>query len=57
VISLALVPGEKKSQTTMGKALKRFTKEDPTFRAFVDPESKQTIIQDGELHLDVYIER
>jgi elongation factor G len=58
VISLALVPSEKKSQDNMGKALKRFAKEDPTFRAFVDPESKQTIIQGmGELHLDVYIER
>ncbi len=58
VISLALAPAEKKSQDNMGKALKRFTKEDPTFRAFVDPESKQTIIQGmGELHLDVYIER
>jgi len=58
VISLALEPAEKKSQDNMSKALKRFTKEDPTFRAFVDPESKQTIIQGmGELHLDVYIER
>jgi elongation factor G len=58
VISLALTPAEKKSQDNMSKALKRFTKEDPTFRAFVDPESKQTIVQGmGELHLDVYIER
>jgi elongation factor G len=58
VISLALVPAEKKSQDNMTKALKRFAKEDPTFRAFVDPESKQTIVQGmGELHLDVYIER
>jgi elongation factor G len=58
VISLALVPSEKKSADNMAKALKRFAKEDPTFRAHVDPESKQTIIQGmGELHLDVYIER
>jgi len=58
VISLALSPAEKKSSDNMSKALKRFTKEDPTFRTHVDPESKQTIIQGmGELHLDVYIER
>jgi len=58
VISLALFATEKKSSDNMGKALRRFTKEDPTFRTHVDPESKQTIIQGmGELHLDVYIER
>ncbi|TFG65382.1 MAG: elongation factor G [Spirochaetales bacterium] len=58
VISLALFPKEKKSSDNMGKALNRFTKEDPTFRTFVDPESSETIIQGmGELHLDVYIER
>jgi elongation factor G len=58
VISLALFAAEKKSSDQMSKALKRFAKEDPTFRTFVDPESKQTIIQGmGELHLDVYLER
>ncbi len=58
VISLALFPKDSKSQVNMSKALNRFTKEDPTFRAFVDPESGQTIIQGmGELHLEVYVER
>ena len=58
VISLAIEPKDKKSSDQMGKALNRFTKEDPTFRSFVDPESNQTIIQGmGELHLEVYIER
>jgi elongation factor G len=58
VISLAVFAAENKSADNMGKALRRFTKEDPTFRTYVDPESKQTIIQGmGELHLDVYIER
>jgi len=58
VISLAISPAGKKSSDHLSKALKRFTKEDPTFRTYVDPESKQTIIQGmGELHLDVYLER
>lgn len=58
VISLAINPKNKKSSDNMGKALGRFTKEDPTFRSFVDPESNETIIQGmGELHLEVYIER
>src|SRR5574344_3081516 len=58
VISLAIKPVDKKAADNMGKALNRFTKEDPTFRTFVDPESNQTIIQGmGELHLEVYVER
>ena len=58
VVSLALFAAEKKSEDRMGKALRRFSKEDPTFRASVDPESRQIIVQGmGELHLDVYIER
>jgi len=58
VISLAIKPKDKKILDRMAKALNRFTKEDPTFRTFVDPESHETIIQGmGELHLDVYVER
>ncbi len=58
VISLAIMPADKKSADQMSKALNRFTKEDPTFQTFVDPESQETIIKGmGELHLDVYIER
>ena len=58
VISLSVNPKDKKSADQMAKALNRFTKEDPTFRTYVDPESNETIIQGmGELHLDVYIER
>lgn len=58
VISLAINPADKKSSDNMAKALNRFTKEDPTFRTYVDPESNQTIIQGmGELHLEVYVER
>ncbi|MFP4536382.1 MAG: elongation factor G [Spirochaetaceae bacterium] len=58
VIELAIKPKDKAAADKMGKALNRFTKEDPTFRTYVDPESNETIIAGmGELHLDVYIER
>ena len=58
VISLSINPVDKKSADNMAKALNRFTKEDPTFNTYVDPESNQTIIQGmGELHLEVYVER
>jgi elongation factor G len=58
VISLAVKPADNRSSDNLAKALNRFAKEDPTFKTYVDPESKQTIIQGmGELHLDVYLER
>lgn len=58
VISLAIIPVDNKAQVNMSKALNRFTKEDPTFRTFVDHETNETIISGmGELHLEVYIER
>ena len=58
VISLTVTPKDNRAQTNMSKALRRFTKEDPTFRVGADPESGETIISGmGELHLDVYIER
>jgi elongation factor G len=58
VISLSIKPVDSKSEQNMAKALRRFTREDPTFRAGVDEESAETIIRGmGELHLEVYIER
>ena len=58
VISLSISPEDNKSQNNMAKALNRFTKEDPTFKTYVDEESGETIISGmGELHLDVYVER
>jgi elongation factor G len=58
VISLAIEAKDKKAEDQVSKALNRFTKEDPTFRTHVDPESRQTIISGmGELHLEVYLER
>ena len=58
VISITITPEDNKSQNNMSKALGRFTREDPTFRSYVDPESGETIISGmGELHLEVYVER
>jgi elongation factor G len=58
VISLSIKTKDSKSQGNFSKALGRFVREDPTFRAAVDPESGETIISGmGELHLDVYVER
>lgn len=58
VISLAINPVDNKSQNNMSKAINRFTKEDPTFKSYVDKETGETIIQGmGELHLEVYVER
>jgi elongation factor G len=58
VISLAIFPKDNKSEINVSKALARFTKEDPTFKAYVNEETGDTIISGmGELHLEVYIER
>ena len=58
VISLSITPKDKQAAMQMSKALNRFTKEDPTFQTYTDPESNETIIKGmGELHLAVYVER
>jgi len=57
VISLT-VKAPSTAQANMSKALRRFSKEDPTFQVGADPETGETIISGmGELHLDVYLER
>jgi len=58
VMHLSIKPKDRAAEANLAKALGRFVKEDPTFRARVDEESAETIISGmGELHLDVYVER
>jgi len=58
IISFALGITDNKDQEKLAKALSRFTKEDPTFKANVDEETNETIVHGmGELHLNIYIER
>ena len=58
VITLSIKPKDKQAQANVSKALGRFVREDPTFRAGVDEESGETVISGmGELHLDVYVQR
>jgi elongation factor G len=58
VISLSIKPVDHKAEGNLSKALRRFSKEDPTFRTEVDPDSGETVIRGmGELQLEVYIER
>jgi elongation factor G len=58
VISLAIKARDRKSEMSVSKALARFSKEDPTFRTYLEEETGETIICGmGELHLDVYVER
>ena len=58
VIKMSLKPKDNTAVNNLGKALNRFSKEDPTFRTYLDKESNETIIAGmGELHLEVYVER
>jgi elongation factor G len=58
IISFALGITDNTDQEKLAKALSRFTKEDPTFKANVDEETNETIVHGmGELHLNIYIER
>mmetsp|Transcript_22971 Transcript_22971/g.35396 ORF Transcript_22971/g.35396 Transcript_22971/m.35396 type:complete len:745 (-) Transcript_22971:24-2258(-) len=58
VMSLSVAPKDKRQIDKFGKALGKFTKEDPTLRIKVDNDTKETVMSGmGELHLEVYIER
>ncbi len=58
VISMAIEPKTKDAQEKMGIALGKLVKEDPSFKAYTDEESGQTIIAGvGELHLEIMVDR
>lgn len=58
VIRVAIEPKTKAGQDKMGIALAKLSEEDPTFRAYTDEDTGQTIIAGmGELHLEVIVNR
>ena len=58
VIDIAIEPKDKVAQEKMGIALGKLAEEDPTFKAYTNQETGQTIIAGmGELHLDIIVDR
>ncbi|NMB35482.1 MAG: elongation factor G [Firmicutes bacterium] len=58
VISVAIEPKTKVDQEKMSLSLRKLAEEDPTFQAFTDEETGQTIIAGmGELHLEIIVDR
>lgn len=58
VIRVAIEPKTKMGQDKMSVALARLAEEDPTFKAYTDEQTGQTIIAGmGELHLEIIVDR
>jgi len=58
VIRVAIEPKTKAGDEKMGIALQKLAEEDPTFKAYTDQETGQTIIAGmGELHLEIIVDR
>ncbi|MGI6072427.1 MAG: elongation factor G [Lachnospiraceae bacterium] len=58
VIEVAIEPKTKVGQGKMSEALAKLAEEDPTFKAYTNEETGQTIIAGmGELHLDIIVDR
>ena len=58
VISQAIEPTSKANQDKLALALSKLAEEDPTFKAYTNHETGQTIIAGmGELHLDIIVDR
>ena len=58
VIEVAIEPKSKADQDKMGVALQKLAEEDPTFRAYTNQETDETVIAGmGKLHLDIIVDR
>jgi elongation factor G len=58
VIRVAIEPKTKAGEEKMTLALAKLAEEDPTFKAYTDEETGQTIIAGmGELHLEIIVDR
>ena len=58
VISQAIEPKSKNDQDKLSIALGKLAEEDPTFKAYTNAETGQTVISGmGELHLDIIVDR
>ncbi len=58
VISQAIEPKSRGDQDKLSLALSKLAEEDPTFKAYTNQETGQTIIAGmGELHLDIIVDR
>jgi elongation factor G len=58
IYRIAIVPATKADEDKLGQALQRLQEEDPTFRSYRDPATKQEILEGmGDIHLDTVIEK
>jgi elongation factor G len=58
VMSISIKPKESSKLSVFGKAMGKFTREDPTLRIDADEITNETILSGmGELHLEIYVER
>lgn len=58
VVEMKIKPVARKESEKLGEALAKLTNEDPSFRAYYDEETQESIIAGmGELHLEIIIDR
>ncbi len=58
LVSVAIIPKEKKDEEKVMEGLSKLHEEDPSFTHYYDTETKQTIIKGrGELHIDIIINK
>ena len=58
VIAIAIEPKTKADEEKLDEALRKITREDPSFRVKVDRDTGQTLISGmGELHLEIIVDR